>query len=124
MALVLLVNRDLLRNRYMILLGAMLFFASAIDFSYYARNSYDAFMYNQILSVQFAVLFAVLGSWLLFNPSLKDPARRSHASRSFHPRVPIKDGLPSLDLAHAQAAPSESEPTTSLAAGETAPPTT
>lgn len=71
-ALLFLIDRKPLHNRYMLMMGAVLFSASAIDFIYFELNDNDPFMYNVLVGVELAVLIAMMSSWLLFNPSLLD----------------------------------------------------
>src|SRR5690606_33029717 len=61
-----------LQNRYMLIMGASLFFATALDFIYFELNNNDTFMYNTLTGVELAAVIAMLSSWLLFNPSLLD----------------------------------------------------
>src|SRR5690606_19299960 len=60
------------QNRYMLIMGATLFFATALDFIYFQLNNNDPFMYNTLIGVELAVVIAMMSSWLLFNPSLLD----------------------------------------------------
>lgn len=71
-ALLFLIDRKPLQNRYMLIMGAMLFCATALDFIYFKLNDNDPFMYNMFIGAQLAVVVAAMSSWLLFNPSLLD----------------------------------------------------
>ena len=76
-AIMLLVDRDLLKNRYMLMLAALLFFATAFDYFYWdmwpgRKNKQFQLMYNTIIGVQMAFVIVALGSWLLKDPSLLD----------------------------------------------------
>jgi hypothetical protein len=72
LALVFLVDRDLLSNRFMLLLGAFLFAATGFDFFYFEINDSDPLMYNIIIGIELTAMIMLVGSWLLFNPSLLD----------------------------------------------------
>lgn len=71
-ALLFLIDRKPLRNRYMMIMGAVLFFSTALAFIYFELDNNDTFMYNTLIGVELAVLIAMMSSWLLFNPSLLD----------------------------------------------------
>lgn len=71
-ALLFLIDRRPLGNRFMLMMGAMLFLATAIDFAYFELNDSDSFMYNLVIGVELSVVIVALGSWLLLNPSLVD----------------------------------------------------
>jgi hypothetical protein len=71
-ALLLLVDRDTLSNRFMLIMGAALFAATGFDFFYFELNDSDPLMYNIIIAVEMTLVIALVGSWLLFNPSLLD----------------------------------------------------
>jgi hypothetical protein len=71
-ALLFLIDREPLKNRYMLIMGALLFTFTAIDFAYFELNDSDSFMYNIVIGVEMAALIVVMGSWLLFNPTLLD----------------------------------------------------
>src|SRR5690606_7849579 len=71
-ALLFLIDRDLLSNRFMLLLGAFLFAATGFDFFYFELNDSDPLMYNIIIGVELTAAIMLVGSWLLFNPSLLD----------------------------------------------------
>lgn len=71
-AILFLIDRQLLTNRFMLMLGAFLFAATAFDFTYFALNDSDSLMYNVIVGVELTIVVAAVGSWLLFNPSLLD----------------------------------------------------
>jgi hypothetical protein len=83
LALVFLVDRDLLSNRFMLLLGAFLFAATGFDFFYFELNDSDPLMYNTIIGVELTAMIMLVGSWLLFNPSLLDTPEMGE-----DPRVP------------------------------------
>lgn len=74
----LLVDRNLLKNRYMLIVSALLFYASAFDYGYYRSNRNDAFMYNNVIGLELAGIFVLLGTWMLIDPSLKDGFKRKH----------------------------------------------
>jgi len=70
-AILLLVDRDELRNRYVMIIAAFLCFAASFDYFYYFElNDSSPLMYNTILGVELTVLVLLIASWLLFNPSL------------------------------------------------------
>jgi hypothetical protein len=71
-ALLFLIDRKPLENRYMLIMGAMLFLATAVDFAYFELNDSDSFMYNILIGVELSVVILIMGSWLLFNPTLVD----------------------------------------------------
>ncbi len=71
-ALLFLIDRKPLNNRFMLIMGAMLFLATAVDFAYFRLNDSDSFMYNILIGVELSVVILAMGSWLLFNPSLID----------------------------------------------------
>lgn len=71
-ALMFLVDRQLLSNRYMLMLGAFLFAAAGFDFFYFRLHDSDPLMYNIIIGIELTAMIALVGSWLLFNPSLLD----------------------------------------------------
>ena len=76
-AILFLVDRDLLKNRYMLMLGALLFFITAFDIFYWdlwpgRKNKHFGLMYNTIIGVQMTFVIAVIGSWLIKDPSLLD----------------------------------------------------
>jgi hypothetical protein len=85
-ALLFLIDREPLKNRFMLIMGAMLFLATALDFCYFELNDSDSFMYNILIGVEMAVVIMVMGSWLLFNPSLldlsEDPRLPKHVAAS------------------------------------------
>ena len=70
LALIFLVDRKLLDNRYMLMIGALVFYAAAFDYFYFRLNDSSPLMYNTIIGLQLTALCALLSSWLLFNPSL------------------------------------------------------
>jgi hypothetical protein len=71
-AILFLIDRKLLSNRFMLIMGILLFGSAAFDFFYFKLNDSDALMYNIIIGVELTIVIAMLGSWLLFNPSLLD----------------------------------------------------
>ena len=71
-ALLFLIDREPLKNRYLLIMGAVLFLSTAIDFAYFELNDSDALMYNTIIGIEMTVVIALMGSWLLFNPTLQD----------------------------------------------------
>ncbi|MFO7566490.1 MAG: hypothetical protein R6X02_27860 [Enhygromyxa sp.] len=109
-ALLFLIDRKPLQNRYMLIMGALLFFVSALDFIYFQLNNNNTFMYNTLIGVELAVVIAMMGSWLLFNPSLLDvgedprlpklvPARlgaRAVAVVVEQPEEPVPEALPAI----------------------------
>ncbi len=76
-ALVFLVDRDILRDRTLLVLGALLFGASALDFFYFETYENTALMYNFIVGVQLTAFVAVLSLSLLFAPEKNEPSARS-----------------------------------------------
>ncbi len=72
LCLLLLVDRDLLKDRYAAGIAGLLFAGSVINFAYWARNDWAAFMYNHLIGAELCMLIVVVGFWLLFNPSLLD----------------------------------------------------
>lgn len=82
-ALMFLVDRDLLTNRFMLMLGALLFAAAGFDFFYFELNDSDPLMYNIIIGIELTAMIALCGSWLLFNPSLLDTPEMGE-----DPRIP------------------------------------
>ncbi|MFV8751410.1 hypothetical protein ACNOYE_12770 [Nannocystaceae bacterium ST9] len=72
LCLLLLVDRDLLKDRYAIGLAALLFAGSAINFAYWQLNDYAAFMYNHVIGVELTLTIVVVGFWLIFDPGLRD----------------------------------------------------
>ncbi|PRQ08819.1 hypothetical protein [Enhygromyxa salina] len=71
-AILFLVDRKLLSNRYMLIMGIVLFAAAGFDFFYFELNDSDSLMYNIIVGAELTLVILLLGSWLLFNPSLLD----------------------------------------------------
>lgn len=71
-ALVFLVDRDILRNRTLLLCGALLFGASAFDFFYFEIYDNTPLMYNFIIGAQMTAFLLVLGFGLLFDPGLEE----------------------------------------------------
>ena len=71
-ALVFLVDRDILRNRTLLLSGALLFGSSAFDFFYFATYENTTLMYNFIIGAQLTAFLVVLGFGLLFDPGLEE----------------------------------------------------
>lgn len=83
-ALLFLVDRELLSNRFMLLLGAFLFAATGFDFFYFELNDSDPLMYNTIIGIELTAAIMLVGSWLLFNPSLLDTPEMGE-----DPRLPM-----------------------------------
>jgi hypothetical protein len=71
-AILFLIDRDLLSNRFMLIMGVLLFCATGFDFFYFKLNDSDPLMYNIIIGVEITFVIFMLGTWLLFNPSLLD----------------------------------------------------
>ncbi|PRQ04136.1 hypothetical protein ENSA5_10620 [Enhygromyxa salina] len=71
-AILFLVDRKLLSNRFMLIMGVLLFFSAGFDFFYFKLNDSDSLMYNIIVGVELSAVVVLMGSWLLFNPSLLD----------------------------------------------------
>ena len=82
-ALMFLVDRDLLSNRFMLILGAFLFAAAGFDFFYFELNDSDPLMYNIIIGIELTTMIVLVGSWMLFNPSLLDTPEMGE-----DPRIP------------------------------------
>lgn len=72
--LVFLANRDIFRNRTLLILGAVLFGFSAFDYFYFETNNNNALMYNFILGAQLATFVVLLDYGLLFDLGLQDGA--------------------------------------------------
>lgn len=72
LCLLLLVDRDLLKDRYAAGLGALLFAGSAVNYAYWGVNDHAAFMYNHVIGVELTLVIIVVGFWLLFDPALRD----------------------------------------------------
>jgi hypothetical protein len=98
LALVFLVDRDLLSNRFMILLGAFVFAASGFNFFYFELNDSDPLMYNIIIGVELTAMIMLVGSWLLFNPSLLDTPEMGEDPR-LPTHVPAMLGARALPVA-------------------------
>lgn len=71
-AIVFLVDRDLLKNRFVMLMGAVLFLSTACDFAYWKLSQNDMFMYNNVIGLQLAFTIVVVGVCLVINPALLD----------------------------------------------------
>jgi hypothetical protein len=82
-ALLLLVDRDTLSNRFMLILGAILFAATGFDYFYFELNDSDPLMYNIIIALEMTLVIVLVGSWLLWNPSLLDTPEMGE-----DPRIP------------------------------------
>jgi hypothetical protein len=72
LCLLLLVDRDLLKNRYAIGLGVLLFAGSAINYAYWPTNEFAPFMYNHLIGAELTFTIVVVGIALLFRPELRD----------------------------------------------------
>ncbi len=72
LCLLLLVDRDLLKDRYAIGLGILLFAGSVVDFAYWQVNDYAAFMYNHVIGAQMTLTIVIAGICLVFDPTLID----------------------------------------------------
>jgi hypothetical protein len=87
-AILLLVDRELLRNRFVLLMGLLLFMATAFDWWFWElykqveETKPYSLMYNLVVGVELTTVIAALSTWLLFNPSLldvgEDPRLPSH----------------------------------------------
>jgi hypothetical protein len=100
-AIVLLVDRDLLDNRFMLIIGGILFAATGFDFVYFALNDSDALMYNIIVTLELTLVFGLFAAWLLTNPALLDvgvdPRTPAHVPAALGARaLPVP--LPSTDV--------------------------
>jgi hypothetical protein len=83
------------------MLGAFLFAAAAFDFFYFELNDSDPLMYNIIIGVELTAMIMLVGSWLLFNPSLLDtPEMRDDPRLPTH--VPAQLGARAEPVALAQ----------------------
>jgi hypothetical protein len=71
-AIFFLVDRDLMKNRFMLMAGAGLFAFTAFDFFWFQLNDNNPFMYNVLIGAELAVIVGLVGSWLVMNPSLLD----------------------------------------------------
>jgi hypothetical protein len=71
-AILFLIDRKLLNNRFMLIMGVMLFASAGFDFFYFGLNDSDSLMYNIIIGVELTLVIFMVGNWLLFNPSLLD----------------------------------------------------
>jgi hypothetical protein len=98
LALLFLVDRDLLSNRFMLLLGAFLFAATGFDFFYFELNDSDPLMYNIIIGIELTAMIMLVGSWLLFNPSLLDTPEMGEDPR-LPTHVPAALGARALPVA-------------------------
>lgn len=74
LCLLLLVDRDLLKDRYAIGLSVLLFAGSAINYWYWPTNDFAAFMYNTLIGTELTLTIAVVGIALFFRPTLRDPS--------------------------------------------------
>jgi hypothetical protein len=72
LCLLLLVDRDLLKDRYAIGLGVLLFAGSAINYWYWPTNDYAPFMYNTLIGVELTATIALVGIALYFRPGFRD----------------------------------------------------
>jgi hypothetical protein len=100
-ALLFLIDRKPLHNRYMLIMGAMLFCATAFDFIFFELNNSDPLMYNTLIGMEMAVVVLVMATWLLFNPALldlaDDPRLPTH--------VPARTGIVTPDPAESATLP-------------------
>lgn len=71
-ALLFLVDRRIFQNRYFLILGALLFAGNLFSFEYYGIRSNDAVLYNGVVSLQLAVAFTLIASWLISGGPLLD----------------------------------------------------
>lgn len=71
-ALLFLVDRRVLQNRYFLILGALLFAGNLFSFEYYGIRANDSVLYNGVVSLQLAAAFTLVASWLVSGSPLLD----------------------------------------------------
>lgn len=79
-ALLFMMDRRILQNRYMLIMGALLFAMNVFSFEYYGIKRNDAVLYNNVVSLQLTFVFTLIAIWLLMNPGLEDSSRQGARS--------------------------------------------
>lgn len=72
LCLLLLVDRDLLRDRHAIGLALLLFVGAAINYAWWPDHDFAPFMYNTLIGLELTATIAVVGLALLRDPAFRD----------------------------------------------------
>ncbi len=83
LCVLLLVDRDLLKDRYAIGLGTLLFAGSAFNFWYWQKNDFAPFMYNHVIGTELTLTIVAVGVALYFDPTFRaSPSTPIEAAQS------------------------------------------